>query len=124
MNITQVIAAIRAQWAATLPETPLHLQIGPENAQVPFCVMNFGSISPADLTTQDRDYEVSVTFVCYSASDTECLARMDRISAAFDGVRFGVIYSSNLASAQFDFNYADQAALWSSEMPFSIRWNR
>lgn len=124
MNITQVIAAIRAQWAAYLPGVPLHLQIGPENAQVPYCVMNFGTISPADLTNQDRDYEVSITVVCYSATDTECLARMDAISAAFDGVRFGAVYSSNLSSAQFDFNYTDPAALWSSEMSFSIRWNR
>lgn len=124
MNITQVIAAIRAQWASKLPSVPLHLQIGPENAQVPYAVMNFGTISPADLTNQDRDYEVSITFICYSANDTECLARMDTISAAFDGVRFGVVYSSNLSSAQFDFNYTDPAALWSSEMSFSIRWNR
>lgn len=124
MNITQVIAAIRAQWAANLPDVPLHLQIGPESAQVPYAVMRVGEISPADLTTEDHDYETSVTFICYSASDTECLARMDRISASFDGVRFGPVYSSNGLPAQFDLNYADQAALWSSEMSFSIRWNR
>lgn len=124
MNIQSVIAAIRAQWAANMPEVPLHLQIGSEAAQVPYCVMNVGTISPAELTTGDRDYEVSVTFVCYSATDTECLARMDRISAAFDGVRFGVIYHSALASCSFDINFTDAAALWSSEMSFSIRWNR
>ena len=124
MNIQAIIAGVRAQWAANLPDVPLYLQVGKESAQVPFCVMNFGTINPADTTLADRDYEAGITFVCYSATDTECLARMDRIAAAFDRTTFAGPYYSAMTSATFDINYTDQAALWSSEMQFSIRWNR
>lgn len=124
MNLVAIILAIRTQWASAFSDTPLYLQVGPENIQVPYCVMNFGTINPGDYTTEDFDYEASITFVCYSASDTECLSRMDRIAAAFDKAKFAGPYYSALTSASFDINYTDQAALWSSEMQFSIRWNR
>ena len=124
MNIQSVIEGIRSQWAANLPDVPLYLQLAPDTAQVPYAVANVGTVNPADYTTGDRDYETAVTFVCYSAGDTECLARMDRIAAAFDRAKYDGPYLSALNSATFDINYTDQAALWSSEMTFSIRWNR
>lgn len=124
MNIQSVIEGIRAQWAAKLPEVPLHLQVAPESVQVPYCVMRFGTIDPADTTTEDKDYQAPVTFICYSATDAECLARIDAICAAFDGTRYGAIYSSLLSQCSFDINITDPAALWSSEIPFAIRWNQ
>jgi hypothetical protein len=124
LNIQSVIESIHAQWAANLAETPLYFQVATEGVQVPYCVVNAGTITPADPTISDFDYEIGITFICYSSSDTECLSRMDRIAAAFDRTAFGVVYSSVMTSASLDINFTDPGALWSSEMSFSIRWNR
>lgn len=123
MRIQSIIAGIRAQWAANLAEIPLYLQLAPENAQVPYCVMNFGSIQSDESTIPDFDYSATITFICYSGNDADCLARMDRIRAAFDWARYAGPYYSAMNSATFDVQYTDPGALWSSEMQFSIRWN-
>jgi hypothetical protein len=124
MNITNVISSVRSAWAASLPSIPLHLQLGPENARPPFAVMRVGTISPGEGDLTERDYETSLTLVTFTTNDAACLAAMDIIDDTFDRGRMAGIYVSTLGAATFDLNYTDNAALWSSEISYSLRWTK
>lgn len=124
MNLASIIASMRARWQQIAPSVPIYLQLAHATAQVPFAVMKVGTVTPADPTVADDDYEAPVTFAAFVPSDTECLALIDQMAAAFDRTRFPGPYSSIMTSTEFDINYADQATFWSLEMQITIRWNR
>ena len=122
MNLSAVITSIRAAFQSAVPNVPVYLQLAPQEVQVPYAVMRVSSIDPGEGDTVEKDYSATVVFAVVTSSDTDCLASLDSISAAFDCGRVANVYSTLLNAASFDIQYAEQAAMWAAEASYSVRW--
>jgi hypothetical protein len=122
MNLSAVITSIRAAFFEAVPVAELHLQLAPQEAQVPYAVLRVGQIEKGESDTGEKDYATTMTFVVVVSSDSDCLAAIDALSDKFDQGQIDDIYSSLLGSASFDIQYTEQAAMWVAESSFSVRW--
>lgn len=123
MRLTDVVAALRDQWKTHAP-CELHLQLAPENAQIPYAVVRFGTIEGGDGTTGENEFSVPVAIYVMTATDRQCLETIDKVHAMFDRARMAGIWYSRFNTAAFDLNYTEAASLWSAELNFTIRWTK
>lgn len=122
MSLINVIKDIQAKWNSVSPSMPLHLQMAPEDAQINYAVMRFGTITPGEGDLSSKDYTAAVTFVAYASGDVQAVELVDAMLATFDRGDLNVCYSSLLESAEFNFEYTDTGAMWSAAASFSLRW--
>jgi hypothetical protein len=122
MQLSNRITAIKTAWAAAIPTVPLYYQLAPENTLCPFAVLRIGPVTPGEQDITNKDWEATATIVAYETTDTAILTLNDSIVNLFERGSISGFYSSTVQSAEVDFNYGDQMAVWSSAVSVSLLW--